>query len=174
MDTRKKLILIIVSGSLGLGIIITAVWLSLQPRDGGDAFLETAIPISRDQDTGELVTNDPRVQEPGETRVVLVLGLENLFDYGMFERQVVTVREKIEQFSVERLDGKYDTLTLRPQNVAITITTYATTIRLGDTNILLPITITATDEGLVRVVIDDPNNSVGGSFDSGETILFAD
>jgi hypothetical protein len=173
MDTRRKLILIIVGGVIAAGVIVSIVAFVSRPRSN-DAYLETAVPLVRDQDTGEVLVNDPNTVEPGETREVIVLGLENLYGFGLIESQVVTIRDRIIRFAEERLEGKYQTVTIRPQDIQSENGTIRTTIRLGDSDILLPITISTVDIGLLRVVIEDPSNTVGGTFDTGETRQFAD
>ncbi len=173
MDTRRKLILIIVGGTVAIGIIISIIALVSQPRSN-NAYLETAVPLVRDQDTGEVLVNDPNTVEPGETREVIVLGLETLYDFGLIESQVVTIRDRIIRFAEERLEGKYQTITIRPQDIQSDNGTIRTTIRLGDSNTVLPITINTVDIGLLRVIIEDPTNAAGGTFDTGETRQFAD
>lgn len=173
MDTRRKLILIIVIGTIALGVIISIIALLTQPRTN-DAYLETAVPLVRDQDTGEVIVNDPNTVEPGEQREVIVLGLETLYGFGLIESQVVTIRDRIVRFAEERLEGKYQTVTIRPQDIQSEGGTIRTTLRLGDTDTLLPITINTVDIGLLRVVIEDPTNVAGGTFDTGETRQFAD
>lgn len=173
MDTRRKLILIIVIGTIALGVIISIIALLTQPR-ANDAYLETAVPLVRDQDTGEVIVDDPNTVEPGEQREVIVLGLETLYDFGLIESEVIGIRDRIIRFAEERLDGKYQTITVRPQDIQSEDRTIRTTLRLGDSDILLPITINTVDIGLLRVVIEDPTNVAGGTFDTGETRQFAD
>lgn len=174
MNPQRKLILIIAMFVIALGIIVSVIaFFSQQPKPTG-AYLETAAPIVRDEDTGELVTFDPNTIEPSEQREVIVLGLETLYSYNFFELQVLTVRDFLVGFATERLDGKYETITLRPQDIAVSEGEIRTSLRLGQTGTILPIVIYYNDTGLVRVVIEDPDTLVGGVYDSGETILKAD
>lgn len=92
---------------------------------------------------------------------------------------VDSIRKALWRFDEERLDGEFASLTLRPQGMDITDTRVTGTIRLGQSDTVLPITITPT-EGKERAIIEinkDGSDFDGtfvfvGGLDNSETLLF--
>ena len=171
----KKRIIIIVSVILLVGIIAIAVYYSSHKEDPTQAYLKDAVKITHDIDTGELVTEDPNLANQTEdNRTIVILGIDKLVEENVLQEQINFVKDKLNEFSKQRLKNAYSTITIRPEGLVNNDDVITTTIRLGQSNEILPITITASRFGSTRIVIQDPDNKHGGQYDSGEVVFGAE
>lgn len=172
---NRKTIIVIISVALVIGVITLIIY-SVQRRDAlKNAYLEDAVSLTVDQDTGETVVDDPNLTpHPDGNTGVTLLGLEGVVKQGILDGQLQFIKEELARFYSERLNDTYKTLTIRPQELTKTNSVITSKLRLGDSNILLPIEITAFNDGQTRLIIRDPSNQVGGDFDSGDVTFYGD
>lgn len=170
---RKKVILIVCFLFIFIAVVVAVWWFVSLPK-ANENYINEASSLYKDKDTGEVLLNDPNIQEPQERRSVIVLGVEDLTKKGYLSKSIVVLRKNLELFAAERLGGAYQTITIRPQDTRISQNGFFSTIRLGETDIFLPIEVTFVDNGVSRVVVRDPLLVVGGDYDSGELSVRAD
>jgi len=173
---RKKIIIIISIVILFMALIIAAIFKVTSPtEDPKEAYLKSAIQTTIDRDTGEQITTDPNLSaQTEETRKVTVLGMETIVAAGALGEQVNYIKDVLNAFSTARLNNKYQTITIRPQDSATTDGVTITTIRLGQSDEILPVTITAKDTGETQVIIYDSANKYGGNYEGELTVFGAD
>lgn len=172
-DVTKKRLFII--GGIVLVIAIIFAIIGATNREPEETYIDRAAEVRVDQDTGELITDDPNLTDQSvEKGAVLILGLEELSRLEILGSQIAVIKDEIQKFASERLDGKYESITIRPQDIVAEDSVTETTIRLGQSDILLPVIFTARQTGETRVEIFDPNNQVGGNYDSGETVIYGE
>ncbi|HJM04486.1 MAG TPA: hypothetical protein QF549_02535 [Candidatus Saccharimonadaceae bacterium] len=175
MNDIKKRRILVIALLAGVVLIITTIIFSFQNQPEPEAYIEDAATVSIDQDTGERLIDDPHlVDQTVEGETIILLGSEPLIESGIFNSQLIIVREELTKFVNTRLNGEYSSITLRPQELVTEDGVTSGTIRLGSGDIILPITITSLVTGETRVVIEDPENSFGGNFDSGEILVYGD
>jgi hypothetical protein len=174
--TRKKIIIGLVTLFVILPVIAYVIFLISNSGDKSEAYLKDAVLITRDKDTGSIISDDPNLTEQGsEQRKTIIFGLETLIDAGVLTQQTTFIKDKLNSYAKDVLKGKYETLTIRPQDLVNTNGVFTSTLRLGQSETFIPVTITATNVGETRVVVtDDPDNTNGGSYDSGTTNFSAD
>lgn len=174
--TRTKIIVALVIIFLVIPIIAALIYFSQQQEGSPETYIEEhAVEITVDQDTGEQILggeNAPR--DAGADLGIAVFGTEQLVEMGLVYSQVTYIREILGEFAEDRLNGEYTTVTIRPQDLTYENGILHSTLRLGESDILLPLTITAMNTGETGVAIADPEGIVGGDFDSGVTNLAAD
>ena len=171
---RIAIIVVIVIIFIGLGIwgIIKGV---SDKNDKKNAYLKSAVQLTVDKDTGDQITVDPNLgPQTEETQPVTILGLEALINAGALDEQINFFKDQLNTFSSNRLHNKYTTITIRPQDLVTNDGVTTTSIRLGQTDDILPVTITAKNTGETQIIITDPSNKFGGTFDSGLTVFGAD
>lgn len=175
MDRRK--IAVILAGSVLVVIVIVAIIINaLNPtEDPKQAYLKSAVQTTIDKDTGAQIINDPNLGgQSEEARAVIVLGMEEIIRTGALSEQTDLIKDSINVFSDTRLKNKYSTITIRPQGLVTSDGVTTTTIRLGQSDEILPIIITAKNTGETQIIIEDPSNKYGGRFDSELTVFGAD
>lgn len=173
--SRKRIAIVIVSVLAVIVIIAVIIKIATPQDDPKDAYLKKAVQTTIDKDTGEQITKDPNLgPQSDETRAVTILGLEPVVQAGALGEQIDFIKDAINRFAKENLNNKYSTITVRPQNLVASDGVITTSIRLGQSDEILPITITAKNTGETQVVISDPSNKYGGSFDSDLTVFGAD
>lgn len=163
--SAKKITFIVIA--VVIGIILLIAFFIFQQRQA-DTYSEVEV----DQDTGEVYVTYPNrepeaINEQGATGGLIVGGSSVLLENGLTQDQYNLVSQALTKFSSERLDDKYQRLTLRPQDLKNEQNKISTTLRLGNTDTLLPISIKYYDLYKVEVTIFDKSNVIGGTFESG-------
>ena len=172
---RKKVLIIVGVILLIVAIIAIIVKTTTPKEDPKQAYLKSAIQTTIDKDTGAKITSDPNLgPQSEEARSVTILGMEPVIKAGALGEQVDFIKDAINTFSEKQLKSKYKTITIRPQDLVTTDGVTLTSIRLGQSDEILPITITAKNTGETQVVVDDPENKYGGKYDSGLNVFSAD
>lgn len=164
MQPEVKKVLLFVGGVIVLVVVVAAVFLTNQRRSAD--YSEVTI----DQDTGEAYVEFPNrapETEGGGDSAVIIGGGSLLLDNGFTQDQYNLVANSILQMSRERLSDKYSRITFRPSDVKVEQNKLSTTIRLGDSDTLLPISIKYYELSKVEIHVSDRNNALGGDFDSG-------
>ncbi|MDB5160605.1 MAG: hypothetical protein JWO99_868 [Candidatus Saccharibacteria bacterium] len=175
MNRRRVVIAVAIVVLIIILIVLAIVKAVSVKNDQKEAYLKSAVQLTVDKDTGDQITVDPNLgNQTVETQPVTVLGLEAIINAGALDEQINFVKDQLNTFSAARLNNKYATITVRPQGLTTADGVTSTTIRLGQSDDILPITITAKNTGETQVVITDPSNKFGGTFDSGLTIMGAD
>ena len=175
--TRRKIIIGIIIVFVILPIAAAVVYYLFFPKQDNkeEAYRDSTVAITRDKDTGVLLENDPNIRDASEAREVIVLGLPQLIEQGLVATQVTFIKDQLDIYSKDILKNKYETLTIRPQDLVNNGGIFTSTIRLGQTDIILPITITALNTGESRIVITaDPDDPSSAAFDSGTTYFRGD
>lgn len=161
--SSKKLILIVIGVIVVLiGIVAIVLW---QQRTSPEYATEEV-----DQDTGEVFRSTPnRAPEnngqPAET--VMVRGGYVLLDNGFTQDQHNLVASELEKIGKDKLGSKYPFITIRPQDVQREQNLLTTTIRLGESDTLLPIQIKYYELYKVEIAITDQGGVLGGDYNSG-------
>lgn len=167
---------VIVASALVLGILlIILIAVFSQPRQAPIAEIEArATEVTTNQDTGELIENDPNVTpESNNERSVALYGFADLIDSEeLFDGDVNFITYHFEQYAANELKGEYSSFTIRPQGLKSEGGVITTTLRLGDTDILLPLRIQLLDNKESRLQITGREGIP--SYDSGVELIFAD
>lgn len=164
MQPEVKKILLFVGGVIVVVIVIAAIFLMNQRRSAD--YSEVTI----DQDTGEAYVEFPNRAPETEGSggdAVIIGGGSLLLDNGFTQNQYNLVANSLLQMSRERLSNEYSRITFRPSDVKIEQNKLSTTIRLGNSDILLPISIKFYELTKAEVHVSDRNNVLGGDYDSG-------
>jgi len=152
--SRRTQIIIVILFALGIvAIIVSFVVVKLNPP--------TEQGILRDKDTNEIVI----VGHTGYvgTKLLPIFGENNLYTQGVTKKQFKSIRHSLEQFMSTRLDSKYDSLTVRPQDLKISGSVVSTSLRLGQSETTLPVTITLSQDAAI-VRITDSTGKLGGDY----------
>lgn len=171
MQPEVKKILLFVGGVIALVIVVAAVFLMNQRRSPD--YSEVTI----DQDTGEAYVEFPNrapETEGSGGSTVVIGGGSLLLDNGFTQDQYNLVANSLLQMSRERLSDEYGRITFRPSDVKVEQNKLSTTIRLGTSDTLLPISIKYYELSKVEVHVSDRNNVLGGDFDSGVLVAPSD
>ena len=173
MDRKRKIIIIVTIAVLAVALIIAIIFKAISPtEDPKKAYLDSAIKTTIDKDTGDQITVDPNLgPQTDEARTVTILGMEAIVRTIYLSDQINYIKDAINTFSKERLDNKYETITIRPQDLLTNEGVTTTTIRLGQSDEILPIKIIANDIGETQVIISDPQNKYGGIYESKFTVF---
>lgn len=173
---QRRTAVILVAVAFIILVIMMIVFAILSNRDKSQAYLEDAVTITVDRDTGEsAVLDDPNLSDQAtEDKGVVIFGLEELAVKGVLRVQLVYIKEKIAEYASSRLKGAFESVTVRPQDLKEKDGVFTSSLRLGQTDELVPIVITADFSGRTRVVINDPQNKYGGTYDSGVKVFTAD
>lgn len=161
--SSKRIILIVVGVVVALiGVIALIIW---QQRTSPEYTTEEV-----DQDTGEVFRSAPN-REPEtagpEGSSVMIRGGYVLLDNGFTQDQHNLVATELEKVGQEKLGSKYPFITIRPQDVKREQNLLTTTIRLGESDTLLPIQIKYYELYKVEITITDRGNVLGGDYSSG-------
>jgi len=154
MERRRIISIIIVS--IVLLIIILSVVYFFTRKD------EVQTGSITDRDTGKIAITG-HTGYIGESDLV-IFGEENLYNNGLTKDQFKNIRTALIQYSIDRLDKDIQSLTVRPQDLKITGDTITSTIRIGQTDELLPIEVKIDTEGGVVVLVSDQDKKHGGPF----------
>lgn len=175
---QKRTVIILLTIALAfIAIVVTMIILSITTnKDSSQVYLEDAVTITIDEDTGEsAILDDPNLSnQEVENKGVVVFGLEELASRGVLRVQLIFIKDKIAEYANLKLGGVFESVTIRPQDLKEKDGVYTSSLRLGQTDELVPITITADFSGKTRVVITDPQNKHGGTYDSGIKVFTAD
>lgn len=143
MTKKQKIILIIVAS------LIVLIPLFIWGVSSLGNTLSNNDSIIKDVDTGETINKaEPIVQTGGDginTSKVVLFGIEPLIER-LYEQEkptayIASVKQALWNFSKNRLEDKYETITLRPQELVFGSSEITGTIRLGQTDTILPISI---------------------------------
>lgn len=159
----KKIVILLVIAFLL--IVATVVWIAVQ-RTSGDS-------IVRDKDTGE--TFDPKAPRENTggngslVSTVQLFGIEQAIKSLSGNESIVgysdDIKASIWQFSHDRLNNEFQTITLRPQNLEQKDATITGELRLGQSDTIIPIVIKPTStERHAIISINNDNNAYGGTF----------
>lgn len=171
MQPEAKKILLFVGGVIVVVIVVAAIFLMNQRRSAD--YSEVTI----DQDTGEAYVEFPNRAPEAEGSggdAVIIGGGSLLLNNGFTQDQYNLVANSLLQMSRERLSNKYSRITFRPSDLKLEQNKLSTTLRLGTSNILLPVSIKYYELTKVEVHVDDRENALGGSYDSGVLISTAE
>lgn len=160
----KKLLVIIGGAILVIGAIVVLVIINQRQSPG---YTEVTV----DQDTGEVYTDFPNrapETEGSGSSSVIIGGGSLLLDNGFTQDQYNLVANNLLRVAQERLGGEYSRITFRPSDLKLEQNKLSTTLRLGDSDILLPISIKYYELYKVQIFITDRDNVLGGDYDSGE------
>lgn len=167
--SRQRLWLFI---GLGIGVFLIVglfIYLGVRSSSQGDG-------VITDRDTGESRELDPTSQqETGaaavDEEVIIVFGLEDLSTAirdggdGTTGKYFSSIRKAIWAYSSERLTEDFSSVTLRPQDTVVTGREITSTLRLGQTDQLVPIKIVVSDNKKAAVVtINEAGTQYGGTF----------
>lgn len=171
MQPEVKRILFFVGGVIVVVVVIIALFLANQRRSADYS------EITIDQDTGDAYVTypnrAPETEGDGDTSVIIGGG-SLLLDNGFTLDQYNLVANSILLMSRERLSDEYARITFRPSDLKLEQNKLSTTIRLGDSDTLLPISIKYYELTKVEVHVSDRNNVLGGDFDSGVLVVTPD
>jgi hypothetical protein len=171
MSRRKIIILLLL-----IFVVLPLVSFGLYLIFGGGKSNTTGQEVTYiDKDTEEQVSTFEGVNKEsvGNTEVLL-LGLTPL-NNDLLKFQYNFVREQIGEYAKVRLNNTYDIIALLPESYRNNKGVISGLLRLGkEGNTTVPITITSSNRGDVRVIIDDPENKFGGQYDSGMVSFYGD
>lgn len=120
-----------------------------------------------DQDTGEvydITINNVETGGGAFTSEVHIFGIEPFLqtlaskNYGNSDF-ASAVKNALYQYSSDRLNDTFTSITLRPQNLVIEKSVIRGEIRLGETDEILPIIITPSETKATAVIVINKNNS---------------
>lgn len=129
--------------------------------------------VIRDQDTNEVYEKGVNNQNTGGSSSsfgsVTLFGIQPYIETLMAEDKptgyITSVKQALLAFSKNRLDNKYETITLRPEGLVSNGTEITGEIRLGQTDTILPITIKpSNDQKLAVVTINKGGTDFKGAF----------
>jgi hypothetical protein len=169
MQPEVKKILLFVGGVIVVVVVVVAAIFLMNQRQSPD-YSEVTI----DQDTGEAYVDFPNREPETEGSggsTVIIGGGSLLLDSGFTQDQYNLVANSLLQMSRERLSDEYDRITFRPSDVKLEQNNLSTTIRLGDSDTLLPISIRYYELSKVEVHVSDRDNVLGGDFNSGVLVV---
>lgn len=144
--------------------------------------------VIRDKDTGELFDSRENNIETGGSGVAtgtgVLFGIKPLTDQLIKEKRPVgyvdSVRQALWDFNKQRSNNTLKSITVRPQDLKITGDSITTTIRLDQTDTILPITIRPSSTSVAAIVTINENDSAyGGKFvyvgkiNSPQNLLFS-
>lgn len=153
MSRRRQIIIVALLAFGIIAIVVSFVVTKLNPpAEQG---------ILRDKDTNEIVI----VGHTGYVGATLlpIFGENNLYTQGVAKKQFKSIRHSLEQFMGTKLDNKYDSLTVRPQDLKVSGNIITTSLRLGQSDTTLPISITLSQDAAI-VRITDSTGGLGGNY----------
>lgn len=129
--------------------------------------------VIRDKDTGEIFdSGENNIQTGGSgtnTGRGVLFGIEPLTNKLIQEKRGVayieSVRQALWDFNKQRADNKLKSITVRPQDVTLNIDTITASIRLDQSDTILPIIIQpSTTNNAAIITINKDGDSYGGTF----------
>lgn len=129
--------------------------------------------VIRDKDTGEIFdSGENNIQTGGSgtnTGKGVLFGIEPLTNKLIQEKRGVayieSVRQALWDFNKQRADNKLKSITVRPQDVTLNINTITASIRLDQSDTILPIIIQpSTTNNAAIITINKDGDSYGGTF----------
>lgn len=129
--------------------------------------------IIRDKDTGEVFdSSENNIQTGGSgtnTGKGVLFGIEPLTNKLIQEKRGVayieSVRQALWDFNKQRADNKLKSITVRPQDVSLDIDTIKASIRLDQSDTILPIIIQPSSTNNAAIItINKDGDSYGGTF----------
>lgn len=174
--SRKQIIIIGVIIFIVVPVTAYIIFLVVNKEKPEEEYLKTAVSIVRDKDTGQIIeeANPNLTPQTSETRSVTIIGAEALVQQKILTTQLNVIKDSIADYAKTKLDGKFKTVTIRSEGLVNNAGVITTTLRLGQSDEIVPMTVTALDTGETRVVIEDPTNIRGGTYDSGATYFRGD
>lgn len=171
MRDRRTLAIILVLVFVVVPVIVFILYLLFwQPKSP-----EVVLTQYTDKDTGEVIDSYSNIYpEKYGNSSINILGLVKLNQDTYSREQFLFIKDSIVQYGTENLKGKYSLLVVLPEPYVNNGGNITTRLRLGEGDESVPITVTALSSGETRVVITDPENKYGGSYDSGVFTVLAD
>lgn len=129
--------------------------------------------VIRDKDTGEVFDSRENAVQTGgsgvETGTGVLFGIEPLTDQLIKEKRSVSYVDSLKQalwdFNKQRADNKFKSITMRPQDLKITDTIITGSIRIDQTDTMLPISIQPSRTNAAAIVtINKDGSEYGGVF----------
>lgn len=157
---------------IGVGVILLAgflIYVGVNNSSQGDSVLT-------DRDTGESRDLNPSTQQDTggaaeDTGEAVVFGLEDLSKNiresgdGTTGGYFSSIRKAIWEFSSSRLEDKFVSLTVRPQDTVVKGSEISSTLRVGQTDEMLPIHIAVSNNKDAAVItINKDGSQHGGTF----------
>ncbi len=166
MTKKQQLITLI---GIGVFILIPVVWIIAIQATGSPKTSSTTI---IDIDTGETFNPEAKINTGGNIEgqsPVQLFGIKNIaqlaVDKSLATGFVSSVRDALGNYSKDRLKEEFSTLTLRPQNLTVGSDVISGEIRLGQTDVILPIQIALSSKQQAAVVTINKDGSLhGGTF----------
>ncbi len=121
----------------------------------------------KDRDTGEVYDKTVNSEDTGGSDIyqgtAVLFGIENLtqtlLDNDKSVGYINSVKTALWEFSSNRLNNEFESITLRPQGLVINDSKVTGTIRLGQSDTTLPIVISPTTSGKEAIVSINKNGS---------------
>lgn len=169
MKQRTKIIIAV--AIVLLFIVLTIVAIVGNRDSSGDG-----VEIITDVDTGEVVLSDSnKYPDYDGTPRTVILGAEKLVESNLVTVQISFIRDQISLYNTSKMDSKYKTITIIPQDYKDDGQGNLTgRLRLGQGEDFVNFIITARNTGESQVIIKDTSKKYGGDFDSGLTVFEAD
>ena len=134
--------------------------------------------VIKDQDTGEILQLNPEFsQQTGGglefKSPVTLFGISHLSETIIIENNgstgayFDTIKNALWEYSKNRLDDSFTTITVRPQDIKVDGNTITGSLRLGQTDEIIPLLITKTDSdenAIVTINKEGESNQYGGVF----------
>jgi len=125
--------------------------------------------LHTNKDTGEQTLDDPGLSdtESEDTKTVIIYGMPDFIEKtDIYQSQIDFIKTELTTYNNQNLKGAYTALTIRPQDVIISNDKATTTIRLGDSDILVNLQVNGVKSGVMQVLLTDPSGKGGGNYSS--------
>lgn len=142
---------------LGIVAVSCVIWI-LATRDQSDP-----TKVLTDRDTGASILLGSTGAKLDIESPVILFGIKNLTDKQIPKEVIDGIIASLRNYSSQNLKEKYTSLTIRPQDLIIKDGSLKTTLRLGQTDILLPFEITYNDNYAFKMFIEDTSGENGGN-----------
>ncbi len=184
MTKTQRNIVIVVIVVLIVGIPL-AIW-AVTSFNGQTTSGNTTVIV--DRDTGEVFDEKVNNEKTGGSGVktgdAVLFGIEpfveQLYEQDESTGYVNAVKTALWNFSDSRLNNQFESITLRPQDLIITDSGVSGTIRLGQTDTILPILIVPTKDSKQAIItINKGGSQYKGAFiyvsgiNNSENLLFS-
>jgi hypothetical protein len=160
---------VVISLILGVFILIPLILWGIsigQNRSSGDG-------VIRDRDTGEVYNENVNSIQTGGSGVTTgstqLFGIEpfaeRLINEGKSVSYVDSLRQALWGFSNDRLNNEFESITLRPQGLEIRSDVSTGSIRLGQTDTVIPISIHPSRSGAAAIItINQDSDTYDGTY----------
>jgi hypothetical protein len=163
MSQRQKIIL---GSILAIIIIVPIIWWTVS-RTTSDSSIIT------DRDTGEVFNPEVNSEDTGGgsnvVSPVILFGIEPFtekqLELSSSVGYVNSVKAALWDFSQKRLDDEFSSLTLRPNGLSVSDNEIRGTVRLGQTDAIIPVIIRPnTTGGDAIITLNEDGSQYGGTY----------